>query len=118
MKHIPKDVMEEFSKRRAEIEQMLKLKAGSLDAASSKYAEMIAKETRRTKDTEKARSELLEGWQEIAATFGVTPAYLNAIREPRGRISRACLASAVLLRSAPSWPLIPSRIRWASSGSR
>jgi conjugative relaxase-like TrwC/TraI family protein len=87
LKHIPKDIMEEFSKRRAEIEEQLKLKAGSLDAASPKYAEMVAKETRRTKDAEKPRSELIEGWRETAATFGVTPAYLNAIREPRGRIS-------------------------------
>ena len=87
LEHIPKDVMEEFSKRRAEIEQQLKIKAGSLDAASPKYAEMVAKETRRLKDKEKPRSELLEGWKDVAATFGVTPAYLNAIRQPRGRVT-------------------------------
>src|SRR4051812_14178660 len=46
---VPKDLIEEFSKRRAEIEQELKIRAGSLDAASPKYAEMVAKETRRTK---------------------------------------------------------------------
>jgi Ti-type conjugative transfer relaxase TraA len=87
LKAIPKSIIEEFSKRRAEIEQQLKIRAGSLDAASPKYAEMVAKETRRTKDTEKTRKELVGEWQEFGRDQGITPEYLYATREPLGRIS-------------------------------
>ncbi len=84
---VPTSLIEEFSKRRAEIEEQLRIRAGSLDAASPKYAEMVAKETRRTKDTEKARKELLEGWKEVGREHGVTADYLYSTREPLGRIS-------------------------------
>lgn len=89
LKHIPKDIIEEFSKRRAEIEERLKLKAGSLDAASPKYAEMVAKETRRTKDAEKPRGELFREWRELGERFGIRPTFLNAIREPHGPLAPA-----------------------------
>lgn len=87
LKHIPKDLIEEFSKRRAEIEALLKLRAGGLDTASPKYAEMVTKETRRTKDTERPRQQLLHEWQIIAAEFGIRGSYLEAIREPIGVIT-------------------------------
>jgi conjugative relaxase-like TrwC/TraI family protein len=74
---IPREIVEEFSKRRAEIEEQLKLRAGSLDAASPRYAELVAKETRRTKDTEQPRAELLQGWQEVGQEHGIDAAYLR-----------------------------------------
>lgn len=80
---IPKTLIEEFSKRRAEIEEKLKLKAGSLDAASPKYAELIAKETRRTKDTEKPRAELIDGWQKVGHSHGVDAESLRRQLSPR-----------------------------------
>nr|WP_303652956.1 MobF family relaxase [Paludisphaera mucosa] len=79
---MPKELVEEFSKRRAEIEEKLNLRAGSLDAASAKYAELIAKETRRTKDTEKARGELLEEWQAVGRAYGIDAAYLRNLLTP------------------------------------
>lgn len=80
---IPKALIEEFSKRRAEIEEKLKLKAGSLDAASPKYAELIAKETRRTKDTEKPREQLIDGWQKVGRSHGVDADSLRRQLSPR-----------------------------------
>lgn len=87
LKVISKDIIEEFSKRRAEIELELNLRAGGLDAASPKYAEMVAKETRRTKDTEKTRKELIEEWQALGRMFGIDAEYLYATREPMGFIT-------------------------------
>ena len=85
---IPDALLEEFSKRRAEIEAVLELRAGSLDASSAKYAELVAKETRRTKDTEKPRSELLAEWQEVARRFGVTDVSLARMLSPNQRPDR------------------------------
>lgn len=84
---VPRGIVEEFSKRRAEIEEQMMIRAGSLDAASPKYAELLAKETRRTKDTEKTRKELLGEWQEVGREFGIDAGYLIAHREPFGRLS-------------------------------
>jgi len=84
---VPKALVEEFSKRRAEIESQMRIRAGSLDAASPKYAELLAKETRRTKDTEKTRKELLGEWQAVGREHGIDAAYLIAHREPFGRLS-------------------------------
>jgi conjugative relaxase-like TrwC/TraI family protein len=74
---IPREIIEEFSQRRAEIEEQLKLRAGSLDAASPRYAELVTKETRRTKDTEKPRAELIDGWQEVGFQYGIDAAFLR-----------------------------------------
>jgi conjugative relaxase-like TrwC/TraI family protein len=79
---IPKSLVEEFSKRRAEIEAELKLRVGSLDAASPRYAELVALETRRSKDTERPRAELIREWQEVGREFGVDAEYL------RGHLTR------------------------------
>jgi conjugative relaxase-like TrwC/TraI family protein len=79
---IPKELVEEFSKRRAEIEEKLNLHAGSLDAASAKYAELMAKETRRTKETEKPRADLLAEWQAVGRLFGVDENYLGKLLTP------------------------------------
>lgn len=84
---IPREITEHFSKRRAEIEQQLKLRAGSLDAASAKYAELVAKETRRTKDTEKTRKELIGEWQALGREHGIGPEFLYDNRQPLGRIT-------------------------------
>jgi len=85
---VPKGLVEWFSKRRAEIEQVLNVKAGGLDAASPKYAELVAKETRRTKDTEKPRQELVGEWKDIGLRHGVSASYLHATREPFGHVTR------------------------------
>ena len=74
---IPQAWIDDTSKRRAEIEEKLALRKGSLDAADSRYAELVAKETRRTKDTEKPRDELFAKWQEEAREHGITPEYLR-----------------------------------------
>lgn len=87
IKGVPKELIDWFSKRRAEIEQKLNLNAGGLDTASPKYAEMVAKETRRTKDTEKSRKELVAEWQEVGREHGVDSEYLYAIREPMGVVT-------------------------------
>ena len=87
IKAVPKDCIEWFSKRRAEIEEQLNIRAGSLDAASPKFAEMVAKETRRTKDTEKTRKELVSEWQAFGREHGITAEFLYATREPLGKIS-------------------------------
>jgi conjugative relaxase-like TrwC/TraI family protein len=87
LKAVPKSLIEEFSKRRAEIEEMLLLRAGSLDAASPKYAELIAKETRRAKDGEMTRKELLGEWQAVGREHGVDAEFLYDHRVPLGRIS-------------------------------
>jgi conjugative relaxase-like TrwC/TraI family protein len=87
LKEIPKDIIEECSKRRAEIELKLNLNAGGLDTASPKYAEMVAKETRRAKDTEKPRKELFEEWQALGREFGIDGDYLYATRVPLGVIT-------------------------------
>ena len=86
---IPKALVEEFSKRRAEIEETLKLRAGSLDAASPKYAELVAKETRRTKDTEVPRAELIRDWREVGRAFGVEARHLNELRSRFVKLSPA-----------------------------
>lgn len=87
IKSVPKELVEWFSKRRAEIEQRLNLNAGGLDTASAKYAEMVAKETRRTKDTEKTRKELVGEWQAVGREHGIDGEYLYATREPMGVVT-------------------------------
>lgn len=79
---IPEKLIEEFSKRRAEIEEQLNIRAGSLDAASPQFAEMVALETRRKKEVEKCRADLLAGWQEVGRSFGVDAAYLEMLLAP------------------------------------
>jgi conjugative relaxase-like TrwC/TraI family protein len=77
---VPEELVTHFSKRRAEIEAELRLRAGSLDAASPRFAEIVTKETRRTKDSEKSRSELIEEWQAIGRAMGIDASYLNEQR--------------------------------------
>ena len=84
---IPGEVCEEFSKRRAEIEKVMMIRAGGLDAASPKYAELLAKETRRRKDTEKPRHELFAEWQETGRGFGVDAEFIQAQRLTYRRLS-------------------------------
>lgn len=74
---VPKELVDEFSKRRAEIEAKLKLALGSLDAASPRYKELVALETRRKKELERPRAELLKEWQAVGREFGVDAATLR-----------------------------------------
>jgi conjugative relaxase-like TrwC/TraI family protein len=73
---VPEKLVEFFSKRRAEIEEKLKVEFGSLDAASSIAKEIATLETRRKKEDERPRGELFEKWREIAAEYGLTPEVL------------------------------------------
>lgn len=78
----PKGLVDEFSKRRAEIEAKLKLALGSLDAASPRYKELVALETRRKKDLEKPRAELIAEWQAVGREFGVDAETLKCGLKP------------------------------------
>jgi conjugative relaxase-like TrwC/TraI family protein len=84
---IPQAWIDANSKRRAEIEEKLAIRKGSLDAADSRYAELVAKETRRTKDTEKPRNELFERWQGEALEQGITPEFLRSQFQPGLKLS-------------------------------
>lgn len=84
---IPKPLVEEFSKRRAEIEEVLNLRKGSLDAADSRYAELVAKETRRTKDTEVSRGELFGRWEEAGRAHGVDAAVIRQNLSPYAKLT-------------------------------
>lgn len=83
---IPQGLIDYQSKRRAEIEEKLCLRKGSLDAADSRYAELVAKETRRKKDTEKPRHELFAEWREQAKEFGITPEFLRQSLVPSKKL--------------------------------
>jgi hypothetical protein len=65
----------------------MKLRAGSLDAASPRYAELLVKETRRTKDTEKPRAQLLAEWQDVGRGYGIDARSLDEQRQPFARLS-------------------------------
>ena len=84
---IPEAWIDDTSKRRAEIEEKLALRKGSLDAADSRYAELVAKETRRTKNTEKPRDELFEKWQREGKEHGITPEFLRSHFQPGLKLS-------------------------------
>jgi len=77
IKGVPEELVDEFSKRRAEIEAELRLALGSLDAATPRYKELVVLATRRKKDLEKPRAELLEEWQAVGREFGVDAATLR-----------------------------------------
>lgn len=79
---VPGALVEEFSKRRAEIERLLDLRKGGLDTADPRYAELVCKETRRTKEADVGRGELFERWQEVAKAFGVGDAFIRGLLEP------------------------------------
>jgi len=70
LSHIPEKLVEHFSKRRAEIEQEILQRAGTLAAGSARMAELITLETRRLKE-ERPRSELLAEWQKIGRIYGI-----------------------------------------------
>ncbi len=76
---VPEALMEEFSKRRAEMEKLLNLRGGSLDTAGAKYAELACKETRRTKDGDTPRAELFEQWREVGRQFGFGPEQIRQL---------------------------------------
>ena len=79
---VPEELTEFWSKRRAEIEAKLKLELGSLEAASGRAKEIATLDTRRKKELEKPRSEMVLGWREEAREFGLTPEYVRSIRAP------------------------------------
>ncbi len=87
IKGVPQPLIEEFSKRKAEMDELITLRAGSLDAASAKYAALIALETRRTKDTEVPRAELLREWQAVGREFGFDLEAFYDLRVPVERLT-------------------------------
>lgn len=86
---IPRALIEEYSKRRAEIEELLKLRKGSLDAADARYAELVTQETKRTKDTEKPRAELIDGWQRVGRSYAIDAGYLRRQLSPHRSLTPA-----------------------------
>ena len=79
---VPGDLAELWSKRRAEIEAKLKIELGSLDAASSRSKEIAALETRRKKEDERPRVEMISGWRDDARAFGFTPEFIQDLLTP------------------------------------
>lgn len=92
MKAVPAALIEEFSKRRAAIEEMLTMRAGSVDAASAEYAGFITLKTRQAKDTETSRKELIEGWQRVGREFGFDLDEFYSKRVPLERLTAQELA--------------------------
>ncbi len=82
LKGISQNLIDEFSKRRAIIERELKLRTGSLDVGSYKYAELICKETRRSKDKDTPRAELFKEWQKVGLEYGVNQTYIRRLIQP------------------------------------
>ena len=102
---VPEALIEEFSKRRAEMEQLLKLRGGSLDTAGSKYAELACKETRRTKDGDTPRAELFERWREVGRQFGLDHEQIRQLLKPYQRPSpeeRAALKETIFKEAIAS----------------
>jgi conjugative relaxase-like TrwC/TraI family protein len=79
---VPEELVEFWSKRRAELEEKLRLELGSLDAASAKAKEIATLETRRKKEEERARKEMHETWEQEAREYGFTPEYIQSLRRP------------------------------------
>lgn len=80
---VPATLIQEFSKRRAEIESRLK----DLELASAKASEIAALDTRSAKpDT--ARSELFPKWRAIGSEFGFGPEAAQALIHDPVRLSR------------------------------
>lgn len=82
LKGISQELIDEFSKRRAVIERELKLRTGGLDVGNYKYAELICKETRRTKDKDTPRAELFKEWQKVGLEHGVNQAFVRRLLQP------------------------------------
>jgi ATP-dependent exoDNAse (exonuclease V) alpha subunit len=85
---IPQDYIDLTSKRRAEIEEKLALRKGSLDAGDARYAELLCNETKRKKDLEKPRSELFEKWQAEGREHGLDAEFLRQHMEPVQKFSQ------------------------------
>ena len=86
---IPQEYIDWTSKRRAEIEEKLALRKGALDAADSRYAELVCNETKRKKDLEKPRSELFAKWErEGREEFGLDGEYLRRHMGPVQKFSQ------------------------------
>lgn len=79
---VPEGLVDEFSKRRAEIERVMDLRKGGLDVADARYAELICKETRRAKEDDVPRAELFEGWREVGRKFGVDENFVRGLLKP------------------------------------
>jgi ATP-dependent exoDNAse (exonuclease V) alpha subunit len=77
---------EEFSKRRAEIEEELIRRFGSLEAAGPEAAALVAAETRGEKD-ERPRAELLREWRETAARHGLDAGGVRSLLSPAPPLS-------------------------------
>src|SRR5262249_19754390 len=86
---VPEELVEFWSKRRAEIEEKLKVELGSLDAATAIAFEIAALETRRKKDDERPRSELHAEWEADGRRFAFTPEYIQTLRTPYQEQSQA-----------------------------
>ena len=75
IKEVPRDLVDQFSKRRAEIEAALSDRGIE---ASAKTAELAALATRAAKHNDVDRGELLSVWQKEAAALGLTPEKMRA----------------------------------------
>ena len=79
---VPEALCDFWSKRRAEIEEKLKLDVGSLDSATARCKEIATLATRRKKEDERPRCEMHQTWQVEAREFGFTPEFIQSIRTP------------------------------------
>jgi conjugative relaxase-like TrwC/TraI family protein len=79
---VPEPLLELWSTRRAEVEETLLEKVGTVDGASARSKEIAALDTRRKKTLEKPFAELVAGWREDARAFGFTPESIEQLRSP------------------------------------
>lgn len=88
IKGVPKEITEEFSKRRAEIEGAMK-KEGANGAERAAYFTL----TTREKKEHVARELLFEKWQEVGKEFGFDPGrVMNQGIEPKDRAKKKAFA--------------------------
>ena len=78
VKGVPKELTEEFSKRRAEIEAFL-TERGLSSASASAYANLATREVK----GQASRSELFPKWQEVGASHGFTQAEIWSLLKER-----------------------------------
>jgi hypothetical protein len=89
---VPVELMQAFSRRRAEIEAALKQRG----TTGPRAAEAAALATRRPKDRRVSADELAEGWRSLAATLGLDA---RAIRDLTGRVVAPTLDRGTWLRT-------------------
>lgn len=91
VKGVPKGLTEEFSKRRAEIEEFL-TERGLTSASASAYANLATREVKGVA----SRSELFPKWQEVGASHGFTQTEIwHLLQERRARNQETEKANAV-----------------------